>query len=589
MVHPVQAELVRFAAFPGGRFFSGGAIILSPNNVLNQETMREKFGEKLLKFGIKKAKKGFRFARQARHGEKISKVEDGEVKSIHNVGDDDSWVIRQESVDRELYVLDYQKFRKNYKQESRTLISKIKNEALPESERAELDALERRGYERYERQGKSLIYFVTEEDMKEFVGDECEFLAPFSVSPLKFKAGIPLVTTYVENIDDMEDIYDCKNAKQIYHLQDADIEEQRKAQASLSAETSKVKESAPQAPEHIPPLTMLQNCMDKEAKEQANLLEHWYKKDKDRPKLRSSFSKEDLLHSCKTPLEYWMSGIPQNTHGLCVLFGGEKYLADAKCRDYLRKILQDHPNLCLLITVLDEEQDQLKHYFDEKSFKELPLRMTQIRPESAAQLYHRRINRKKLTRSDFGEDGDGPLTEKQVLEKLQKQPWLLQCEGRPGHVVRRADDFNAGKKSTESIIKTPESPIKDSNTTVPEKTVSDPELKQNLQSAIESAAVIDETLKLQAGISESGSISDALSRLRNLETQQESLDKKLSKVLELLGSREKGESKDNGKDAQHGSKGGKSYKAGSKGRGKGRGKGKGGPKGKGRGKGKGGN
>mmetsp|Transcript_104530 Transcript_104530/g.184414 ORF Transcript_104530/g.184414 Transcript_104530/m.184414 type:complete len:844 (+) Transcript_104530:42-2573(+) len=431
----LASELVRFATFPGGRFFSGGAIILSPNSVLTQREMKRKFGEKLKTVGIKKEKDGFRFARQAKRGESIPKVEDGEIKCTNIVQDDTSWVIRQESVDRELYVLDAEKFQLHYKMDSGTLISEIDNN--PDIPQAERDALQKRGYQRFERQGTVLVYFIRKDDMEEFEGDECEFIAPFSTTPLKFRVGTPLVTPYVENLDDMEDIYVSENAVQIYNLEEEEIMKQE----SSSAATGRKNKCIPQANLKIPPLTMLKSCIDEEAAKQAQLLDQWYAKP-----IAKRLHQHDLKRqSSLCNAEHWMSEIPQNTHGLCVLFGGEKYLDDEQCRDYLNDLLQKHNNLCLLITVQTEEA--AKHRMGMVDYKEVPVNMTTLGKQSAAKLFHQRVNRKQFVESDLQKEaGETSLELEEVRDKLAQHHWIAECGGRPGLIVEAAELYNSGKK-----------------------------------------------------------------------------------------------------------------------------------------------
>eukprot|EP00927_Polykrikos_kofoidii_P023500 TRINITY_DN21638_c0_g1_i1.p1 TRINITY_DN21638_c0_g1~~TRINITY_DN21638_c0_g1_i1.p1 ORF type:complete len:1702 (-),score=242.33 TRINITY_DN21638_c0_g1_i1:568-5673(-) len=198
--------LAGFTALPGGRLFSGGAIVVNrdaEDGIPSQEKMCEHFIPILRSKGTRVRKGGTRLARPAKKGEEVLTVINGQMVAKVVVEDSTSMVIRQESSDHELYVLDEKKFSANYELEGKEITERG----------SDYDAMRDRGYKCYERKGMVLIYRVTEEDMK-FV-PQGKFGVAFSTSPQPVQVGDYLVTGY----PDSKEIYMSRNAGQIYSSQ----------------------------------------------------------------------------------------------------------------------------------------------------------------------------------------------------------------------------------------------------------------------------------------------------------------------------------------------------------------------------------
>ncbi|CAJ1376181.1 unnamed protein product [Effrenium voratum] len=111
------AALVRFACYPGGRLFPGGAVVVKSEvqgGVLSQQQMCDIFLPIMRSHGTLVRKMGRRLARPALRGEEVQTIINGECVAKTVVTDDSSYVIQQDSVDRELYVLSEEKFERNY-------------------------------------------------------------------------------------------------------------------------------------------------------------------------------------------------------------------------------------------------------------------------------------------------------------------------------------------------------------------------------------------------------------------------------------------------------------------------------------------
>jgi len=195
----------RFAAFPGGRPFSGGVIAVALSeatfsNILSQQQMCEIFLPRMKLRGQVVPKVGRRLARLAVRGEEVQTVINGETVAKTIVDDDTSYVIQQDSVDRELYVLSAEKFERNYE--------------LPGTELVEqgtaYDSLRARGFRYYERKGHVRIYKVTDQDMLDVPGGK--FQVDFSTTPQPVRAGDYLATGYPEATE----VFLSRNAEQIY-------------------------------------------------------------------------------------------------------------------------------------------------------------------------------------------------------------------------------------------------------------------------------------------------------------------------------------------------------------------------------------
>eukprot|EP00931_Biecheleriopsis_adriatica_P074463 TRINITY_DN48514_c0_g1_i1.p1 TRINITY_DN48514_c0_g1~~TRINITY_DN48514_c0_g1_i1.p1 ORF type:complete len:1799 (-),score=442.55 TRINITY_DN48514_c0_g1_i1:199-5595(-) len=163
---------------------------------LSQEEMCNTFLSILREKGTVVHKTGKRLARPAVKGEEVHTIVNAEVMATTTVLDESSMVIRQESADHELYVLDQEKFRSNYE---------LASDDIAESEPGFQD-LKERGFKPYWRKGKVLIYEVTEQDMKMIPGGK--FFGTFSAVPLPVRAGFLLVTGY----PDCKEIWVSRNA-----------------------------------------------------------------------------------------------------------------------------------------------------------------------------------------------------------------------------------------------------------------------------------------------------------------------------------------------------------------------------------------
>lgn len=198
--------LASFAAFPGGRLFCGGAAVIynsaSEAAVPTQQQMCQHFIPIMLKRGTKVPKVGRRLARRAKKGDEVLTIVNGEVVAKTVAMDSTSMVIQQDTMDKELYVLDREKFAMNYE--------------LPGQEISEQgpdwDEMRKRGYKYYNRQGTVLIYQVNEDDM-EFIPSG-KFEVTFSPMPQPIQVGDFLVTGFPE----CSEVYMSRNAKQIYPL-----------------------------------------------------------------------------------------------------------------------------------------------------------------------------------------------------------------------------------------------------------------------------------------------------------------------------------------------------------------------------------
>jgi len=198
--------LGEFAAMPGGRFFSGGALVVQPSldtGIPTQEQMREYFTPILNKRGTLVKKVGSLMARHAKKGEIVRTVIDGEVVATNVVADDTSMVIRHDSTDNEMYANTWAKFSKNYKAHEPLEITE---------EGAEFDALRDRGFRYYERTGMALICRVSREDMR-YV-PEGKFWATHSSIPVPLKVGDYLAIGYPSPSGG--EVYLSRNAEQIY-------------------------------------------------------------------------------------------------------------------------------------------------------------------------------------------------------------------------------------------------------------------------------------------------------------------------------------------------------------------------------------
>lgn len=210
-----------FAAFPGGRFFSSGVIILDRSanaGIPSQERMSEHFIPILKNKGKEVQKGGWRMARPARKGEEVLTVINGEKVASVAVLDDTSMVVRQETSDHELYVLDAEKFGKNYLMPGKEI-----NE-----QGAEFDTMRERGFKWYDRKGEVLIYRVTDEDMKFMPSGKFE--VAFSTIPQPIKVGDYIVTP----LPDCSEVYMTRNAEQIYATQIVRSQEEMKKHFSLA-------------------------------------------------------------------------------------------------------------------------------------------------------------------------------------------------------------------------------------------------------------------------------------------------------------------------------------------------------------------
>ncbi|CAE7030169.1 BPIFC [Symbiodinium natans] len=90
-----------------------------------QQQMCEHFIPILKEKGIRITKKGLRLARPARPGEEVLTIVNGEVLTRTRADVPGSMVIRQESADHEFYLLDPDKFAKNYDTAGLLLASRV--------------------------------------------------------------------------------------------------------------------------------------------------------------------------------------------------------------------------------------------------------------------------------------------------------------------------------------------------------------------------------------------------------------------------------------------------------------------------------
>lgn len=151
-----------------------------------QQQMCEHFIPILKDKGVRIIKKGLRLARPARQGEEVLTIVNGEVLTRIRADVPGSMIIRQESADHEFYLLDPEKFAKNYHTEGIDI-----TEAGPS-----FDQLRHRNFKYYRRRGELLLYQVGQKDM-DFVPSG-RFEVVFSSTPVSLKAGDFLVTSYPE-------------------------------------------------------------------------------------------------------------------------------------------------------------------------------------------------------------------------------------------------------------------------------------------------------------------------------------------------------------------------------------------------------
>ncbi|CAL1129763.1 unnamed protein product [Cladocopium goreaui] len=169
--------------------------------VRSQEEMREHFLPLMRQRGMKLRRAGRRLARPARRGEEVLTIINGEVVAKTVVLDDSSMVVQEESVDREVYVLDGPSFEETYRQSG---------SELPRKD-PKYDVLRARGFKIYEKTaGMFLVYKVTEEDM-DFVS-KGKFQVPFSIVPQPLRPGDYLVTRLPEK----KVVYMSRNVEQVF-------------------------------------------------------------------------------------------------------------------------------------------------------------------------------------------------------------------------------------------------------------------------------------------------------------------------------------------------------------------------------------
>lgn len=169
-------------------------------DVLSQQQMCDIFLPLMRTYGTVVQKMGQRLARPAHKGEEVQTIINGETVAKTVVSDDTSYVIQQNSVDRELYVLSCEKFERNYELPGSEILEKG----------PEADLLRERGFMYYERKGLVLIYKVTEEDMQNVPGGKFE--VAFSSTPQPVRTGDYLATGYPESTE----VFLSRNAEQIY-------------------------------------------------------------------------------------------------------------------------------------------------------------------------------------------------------------------------------------------------------------------------------------------------------------------------------------------------------------------------------------
>lgn len=404
--------------------------------VRSQEDMCDHFLPLILTRGRTLKKCGRRAARPARIGEKIRTIIDGDVVGKVDVRDETSMVIRQESADRELYVLCKEKFSQHYKGEGTDI-----TEASPE-----FDALRERGFKWYERTGTVKVYQVTDEDM-EFVPSG-QFEVPFSTTPLPLRAGDFLATPCPA----CDEVYLSRNAVQIYAMESEQPESSVSVGNSLCIErlrpplqNSRAPSESPDAPPDpgLRAKSELEDAIRTAAAQQSALTSRWY--DAGRFVSTRSFQ----TSAAEAAVQGWLNTVPANSRALLIVMDAAKYFTHDAPRDLLKRLLLTHANLHLLVTVGDRASAEGCPLDDR--LKELP-RAAEMRPltdAEAAELFFsaamRRPQGQVLTRLL------GRGTREQAIERLEKLQALRDCQGRPAKILALAERIRDNATSLDNL------------------------------------------------------------------------------------------------------------------------------------------
>jgi hypothetical protein len=160
--------------------------------------------------GIVKKKEGRRLARPARRGECVTTVVDGEVANVRLAVDDESMVVRHDTIDHELFLMTKEEFSRNYNAEPCGAIS---DEDISEHGYT-LHALRREGFKYYTRKGAVVLLPIQKDD-----ADFCPngFKVNFSSEPQTCEEGNYFAMPHPR----MSSVYVCYHAEAIYGIGEA--------------------------------------------------------------------------------------------------------------------------------------------------------------------------------------------------------------------------------------------------------------------------------------------------------------------------------------------------------------------------------
>jgi hypothetical protein len=176
--------------------------------------------------GMVKMKTGKRLARHAKKGEVITTVVDGEVVNVRLARDETSMVVRQDTVDKELFLMTEEEFSVNYHVDS---ASPITNAEIREHGET-LHRLRKDGFKYYSRKGAVVLLKITEED-SEFCPSG--FCTSFSAEPRRCEEGNYFAMPYPR----MSQVYTCYHADAIYAMGQDSVIPNQKQMADIFLET----------------------------------------------------------------------------------------------------------------------------------------------------------------------------------------------------------------------------------------------------------------------------------------------------------------------------------------------------------------
>jgi len=429
--------------------------------VRTQADMRRHFGPILELQGTRMRRSGWRLARAGRPGEEIRTIVDGEPVAAAVVSDDRSMVVREESADRELYVLGAAEFALQFE----TAGVEISNGG------SEFNALRDRGFRYYKRRGAVLVHKVTDKDMEYVPGGR--FQVSFSNIPQPLKTGDYLAVEYPNHLNS-GDVFLQRNAEQVYVPEDetegslhklpdgvsegSQLRALPSDKAAVDAEpvlssTTPVQQPTPSC--ESPPCAAssvslldtgvllkseLEDALYAAATKQAELASRWYK-------TRGAVSGSVLEANpaadeteTEAAVASWLSAIPSGSRALLVLLDGSKYLKHDAPRELLRRLLRTFSALHLLLTAKSQADAEVAPI--DPHVRELPrvVEVPAMSQREAAEVFHAVITRRRPCRllRSMGKDA--------AIAMLQDHDAIRCCKGRLGDVVQVAESLHSSRE-----------------------------------------------------------------------------------------------------------------------------------------------